>query len=520
MASADNSLSLVDSSRLRLRPWPKLLLTSAIVFAFLGFVGAPYVYSATSFSISFGLALSALVLGISPGHVRNSLNAGILKRWSGRGLIAGFFFILVAAAGAGVSFPEIFFVLGLGLTSAGALWLIWELYRGHQNGDLNAGVQDNALISRGAAGWLLGIVFTGFYVLIYWFPDTLEGITRTTDPLAYLLRGRASDQWFMYSLVYSLAVLVMGVRAFYRYRRDRYHIIRTMSVVFFQVIMAFVLPQILILFNNPEYYFTYFWPLKPEYFWPGDYGFDWILRDSGRLGIFMIGWGAVMSFIATPILTFFFGKRWYCSWVCGCGGLAETLGDPFRHLSDNSLGAWRIERWLIHGVLVLVIGITALMWINSATQGAIFGSLSGTVARFYGFAIGSVFSGVIGVGFYPLMGSRMWCRFGCPMAAVLGLQQKYFSRFRITTNGGQCISCGNCSVYCEMGIDVRWYAQRGQNIVRASCVGCGVCSSVCPRGVLKLENGPVSARMISKGFIPIESLDVDLQVLSEPDTAD
>jgi len=41
-----------------------------------------------------------------------------------------------------------------------------------------------------------------------------------------------------------------------------------------------------------------------------------------------------------------------------------------------------------------------------------------------------------------------------------------------------------------MGIDVRWYAQRGQNIVRASCVGCGICSAVCPRGVLKLENGP------------------------------
>ena len=52
------------------------------------------------------------------------------------------------------------------------------------------------------------------------------------------------------------------------------------------------------------------------------------------------------------------------------------------------------------------------------------------------------FSGVLGVGFYPLLGSRVWCRFGCPMAAILGLQQRLLSRFRITTNGGQCISCG------------------------------------------------------------------------------
>jgi polyferredoxin len=105
----------------------------------------------------------------------------------------------------------------------------------------------------------------------------------------------------------------------------------------------------------------------------------------------------------------------------------------------------------------------------------------------YGFMIGSIFSGVVGTGFYPLMGNRVWCRFGCPLAAYLGLVQRFKSRFRITTNGGQCISCGNCSTYCEMGIDVRWYAQRGQNIIRSSCVGCGVCSSVCPRGVLNLE---------------------------------
>jgi ferredoxin len=47
-----------------------------------------------------------------------------------------------------------------------------------------------------------------------------------------------------------------------------------------------------------------------------------------------------------------------------------------------------------------------------------------------------------------------------------------------------------------MGIDVRAYAQKGENIIRASCVGCGVCSSVCPRGVLKLENLEEEGRFI------------------------
>jgi MinD superfamily P-loop ATPase len=54
-----------------------------------------------------------------------------------------------------------------------------------------------------------------------------------------------------------------------------------------------------------------------------------------------------------------------------------------------------------------------------------------------------------------------------------------------------CISCGNCSTYCEMGIDVRAYAQANTDVKRAACVGCGMCAHVCPRGVLKLEVEPV-----------------------------
>ena len=112
-------------------------------------------------------------------------------------------------------------------------------------------------------------------------------------------------------------------------------------------------------------------------------------------------------------------------------------------------------------------------------------SLIQTAKQWYGFWIGAAFSGVVGVGFYPLMGSRVWCRFGCPQAAILGLIQRWFSRFRITTNGGQCISCGNCSAVGEMGIDVKAYAEEEKDVVRASCVGCGMRATICPRGVLK-----------------------------------
>lgn len=308
----------------------------------------------------------------------------------------------------------------------------------------------------------------------------IDNAAKQLNPLSQLLRGRDADRWFLYGFLYTLLVVLMGIRFYRRWRNDRYQKIRTLSVMAVQTLLAFVLPGLLLYFNTKEFYFSYFWPLKLDYFLPSTFS------DYPRA---MALWAVMMAFIAVPVLTYFFGKRWYCSWVCGCGALANTLGDPFRQLSDKSERAWRIERVTIYSVLAITVVLTALIFINEfrgvndAFAEWVFG-----MKRWYGFFISAGFAGVIGTGFYPLMGTRVWCRFGCPQAAILGILQVLFSRFRITTNGGQCIACGNCSTNCEMGIDVRSYAMRGEDIKRAACVGCGLCMSVCPRGVLKLEN--------------------------------
>ena len=388
--------------------------------------------------------------------------------------------------------PWLYIGITLILGSLGALLYILPLYKGKLPGIKHDGIYFSSMKSRGLLGILTGTWLILFYVILYWFPEYLTNLVLMVDPISVAISGNPASQWFLYGLIYTLAILVMGVRMFKKYKGNPYQLLRTSSVMFFQLAFAFLLPEILMLFNMPWHDFKNIWPLDYSFFY--DYRLDGMI-SSGALGMFMLVWGIILIVVAVPLLTYFYGKRWYCSWVCGCGGLAETLGDPYRQLSDKSLKAWKVERYLIHAVLVFAVVMTAITLTNYFMEFELLGQATNQLHSIYGFAIGSAFAGVIGTGFYPLMGNRVWCRFGCPLAAYLGLVQRFKSRFRITTNGGQCISCGNCSTYCEMGIDVRWYAQRGQNIVRSSCVGCGVCASVCPRGVLKLENGEEEGRI-------------------------
>ncbi|MEM0997718.1 MAG: 4Fe-4S dicluster domain-containing protein [Bacteroidota bacterium] len=603
MSQIDHSMSLTPPSRLNLPARIGALLA-----------GGGIVAMAIAF-LSASPVSGWLVLGISGVMLATGGVLWTSKRNRYRNLI----YVLFLTGVAGLVFLGVrinltgwaMFFLIFGLISVGAVLYFYYTFGQGPAGIKNHGLfHSSATRQAGTISWMLAIAFTGFYVVLYWFPDQLFGLVAAADPLYHTLTSKSSywidenglghvtNQWFVYGLIYTVAVLVMGFRFIMRYRHSRYQIMRTLSVAFFQLVIAFLLPHFMealnrqqsedfkpvvgnylpvyneyekakndyfaakgefdnapedqkpaleenlnalsiiyraekdtaqnmqeeLLANRPTatpHYFSYFWPLDYDILQPqmieyytGSAPFDSVhvpyvyFDDEGQIssagistssgfggyGLTVILIALFMSTVGAAALTYFFGKRWYCSWVCGCGGLAETAGDPFRHQSDKSLKAWRIERISIHSVLVLITLVTALLLIDWKAHFLPEG-FKGPMKSGYGFLIGSMFAGVVGTGFYPILGSRVWCRFGCPQAAVLGIFQKYFSRFRITTNGGQCISCGNCSTYCEMGIDVKAYAQRGQNIVRASCVGCGVCSSVCPRGVLNLENGPLGDRI-------------------------
>ncbi|EJF11558.1 4Fe-4S ferredoxin [Pontibacter sp. BAB1700] len=80
--------------------------------------------------------------------------------------------ILVAAVGADYFSPVFTGLGGTAVFTVGALLCIWQSRRRKSPAEQNHGLWQQEATSRGASAWVIGFVLTGFYVLLYWFPDT------------------------------------------------------------------------------------------------------------------------------------------------------------------------------------------------------------------------------------------------------------------------------------------------------------------------------------------------------------
>lgn len=56
--------------------------------------------------------------------------------------------------------------------------------------------------------------------------------------------------------------------------------------------------------------------------------------------------------------------------------------------------------------------------------------------------------------------------------------------YQVTADASRCVQCGICGYNCPVGIEVREYARRGQNVTDSRCINCGECVAKCPRGTL------------------------------------
>ena len=200
-------------------------------------------------------------------------------------------------------------------------------------------------------------------------------------------------------------------------------------------------------------------------------------------------WGVFLTFIIIPIFVLFQGKR-YCSWICGCGGLAETLGDRWRHLAPKGKNSVWWE-WMNLAVLIFATLVTILVLIKDTyglfSQGADIG------IQIYRIYADVWLVGILPVTLYPFLGGKIWCRYWCPLAILMELQAQLFSkvkwaRFKIIANE-KCIGCDECSRNCQVGIDVMNFALKQEVLdnKNSSCIACGICVTTCPMDVLSFD---------------------------------
>lgn len=359
----------------------------------------------------------------------------------------------------------------------------------------------NYLIPAGPVnpkGWIEGLI------------TFIGGAAETKGTLLHTVLESAKARGFYYGLAYCILVAVFGYRRVQR-RRTPYVKLQTISLVAVQWIPLFILPEIILPWmgangcfdsgfgrtlaetffsngvgSNTEYWRSYgfilAWPLfVANWFTPAPL-WGWLIV------------GFIQTFVIIPWIVIRWGKGAYCGWICSCGALAETLGDAHRHKMPHGPKVNRLnmigQAFLIIAAALMLVRIVS--WIIPGTPlDKIF--VIGKV--FYWGFIDILWAGVIGIACYFHFSGRVWCRFACPLAALMHIYAR-FTKFRIVAEKSKCISCNVCTSVCHQGIDIMSFANKGLPMQDPECVRCSACVQQCPTGVLQFGRETADGKII------------------------
>ncbi len=349
-----------------------------------------------------------------------------------------------------------------------------------------------------------------------WFPFNLVKPENAANLFGTVKLSMLSPS-FYYSFAYCLCIVIFGIQRIRR-RKTPYVKVQTLTLMAIQCVPLFLLPYVLLpwaghngLFDaglgkvvadavfpvtqwdaqGREYWrsvgFVLAWPLMIWNVFTHEPIWAWLVI------------GFAQTFVIIPLIIRRWGKGAYCGWICSCGALAETMGDAHRHKMVhgpvwnrlNMLG----QVFLLIATVLLVLRV--VLWIVpdqswvSSTYHAILdgrrsdGSRIGGIMTFlnYAWGVDLLWAGIFGVALYFWFSGRVWCRFACPLAALMHIYTR-FSRFRIISEKKKCISCNVCTSVCHQGIDVMNFANKGIPMEDPQCVRCSACVQSCPTGVL------------------------------------
>ena len=189
---------------------------------------------------------------------------------------------------------------------------------------------------------------------------------------------------------------------------------------------------------------------------------------------------AMVLLVMVLVLTLILG-RVFCGWICPLGTIGEwtsrlgsRLGFRKRELP---LSIDRPLRYLKYAVLAAIVLLTwkmgTLVWRDMDPWVAWMHLSAGwpeMVEKPLSYA--ALFLLVIGASLFV---ERFWCRYLCPLGALLGPIQK-ISLFRVRRKDDTCVHCHRCGGECPVRLD----PESSKSVASAECIACGRCVEACP----------------------------------------
>ncbi len=375
------------------------------------------------------------------------------------------------------------------------------LYNWKAGGTVNQAFQKHGLFPYNVPGWL----------------ERLGGSVAEASKNPKTLLGTMTISWkdpgFYYSLAYCTAVLLFGIRRIRR-RKTPYVKLQTIVLTLIQWIPLFLLPFVLLpyLGHNGAFDSGFGKTVGDNLFPTADYGqgreywrafglilawplFVWNIFSSKPMTWWLVIC-VLQTFVIIPLLIHRWGKGVYCGWICSCGALAETMGDAHRQKMPHG-PLWNrmnmVGQAALAAAMLLFVGrVVSWSWpatkVGRVAEKFYSGLLSGWspfgIELNYYHVVDMFLAGIVGVGMYFWFSGRVWCRFACPLAALMHIYAR-FSTFRIFPEKSKCISCNVCTSVCHQGIDIMNFANKGLPMEDPECVRCSACVQMCPTGTLQ-----------------------------------
>ncbi|MBI4874854.1 MAG: 4Fe-4S binding protein [Acidobacteria bacterium] len=195
---------------------------------------------------------------------------------------------------------------------------------------------------------------------------------------------------------------------------------------------------------------------------------------------------AMILFAALVLLTLLF-SRGFCGWICPFGSLQEWLGLLGRKIfrkKYNPTGAWdRALRYLKYVILAVIIALTwhmgALVFRDYDPFLAFFHLGAGMAELPWAYAI---LGAVLAASLYI---ERFFCKYACPLGAVLGVLGKA-GLTKVQREPDGCKGCNICQKKCHAHVDFLSVT----TIRDSECNHCMDCVVDCPKPNVLTVRGP------------------------------